>query len=105
MEERCIIKEGEKAESDFFRAQLNIFRKSKNAEPISMNLITRRLKDLGIEKKQKSNGKRYYIGIKLNKTEIGDEMDILDSYFDKKIEEQFKEKKTILDTFGEEIKF
>jgi putative DNA primase/helicase len=67
LEECCLVsyQEEDFEEADFFRAQLNAFRKSKNAEPISMNMITRRLKDLGVEKKQKGNGKRYYIGIKI----------------------------------------
>ena len=69
-----------------------------------MNMITRRLKDLGIEKKQKSNGKRYYIGIKINKEEI-----ILDGRInlDKILVGVDKPTppKKILDTFGEEIKF
>ena len=101
LEEQCSIVEGERVEADFFRAQLNIFRKSKNAESISMNLITRRLKDLGIEKKRQKDKKYYYLGIKLNKTIIGDDMDLIDSYF----EERLPKNKKILDTFGEEIKF
>jgi len=72
----CSLNENESEEADNFRFQVNAFRKEKNALPISMNLITRRLKDLGIEKKQKSNGKRYYIGIKITKTII-DKIDLI----------------------------
>ena len=70
LDTNCTLKENESEESTNFRTQVNAFRKNRNALPISMNLITRRLKDLGIEKKQKSNGKRYYIGIKITKTII-----------------------------------
>ena len=100
LDERCSFIEAHSEESDFFRAQVNAFRKEKNALPISMNMITRKLKDLGIEKKQKGNGRRYYMGIKINTTIIGDEMDILDTYFEE------KEKQTdVLDTFGNKIHF
>ena len=98
LDERCSFNETNSEESDFFRAQVNAFRKEKNALPISMNMITRKLKDLGIEKKQRGNGRRYYIGIKINTTIIGDEMDILDTYFKEK-------KEIVLDTFGKEINF
>ena len=72
LDECCVItnSEDDYEEADFFRAQVNAFRKERNAEGISMNMITRKLKDLGVEKKQKSVGKRYYIGIKVVKTII-----------------------------------
>ena len=104
LEERCVITKDENdyEEKDFFRAQLNVFRKSKNAMPISMNLITRKLKDLGVVSKQKGNGKRYYVGIKINTVELVDEMDVLDNYF----KEKEKSSKTeVLDTFGNIINF
>ena len=105
LDTNCSLIENEREEVHHFRSQVNAFRKDKNAMPISQNLITRRLKDLGItqtKKGPKGNQKKYYIGIKLNKTIIGDEMDILDRYFEK--EENVKKGK-ILDTFGDEIKF
>ena len=104
LDTNCSLIENGREEVHHFREQVNAFRKDKNAMPISQNLITRRLKDLGItqtKKGPKGNQKKYYIGIKLNKTIIGDEMDILDRYFEK--EENIEKK--ILDTFGEEIKF
>ena len=104
LDTNCSLIENGREEVHHFRSQVNAFRKDKNAMPISQNLITRRLKDLGItqtKKGPKGNQKKYYIGIKLNKTIIGDEMDILDRYFEK--EENVKKK--ILDTFGREIEF
>ena len=67
LDECCIItnNEDDYEEADNFRAQLNAFRKTKNAEGVSMNMITRRLKDMGIVKKQKGDGNRYYIGIRI----------------------------------------
>ena len=102
LDERCSFVETKKEEASFFRAQVKAFRKEKNALPISMNMISRKLKDLCIEKKRQKDKKYYYIGIKINTTIIGDEMDILDAYF----EEKEKVSKTeVLDTFGNKINF
>ena len=99
LDENCSFIEGSSEEANFFREQVNAFRKEKNALPISMNMITRKLKDLGVDKKQKGSGKRYYIGIKINTQILGDELDVLDRYFEK------ESPKKLLDTFGNEIKY
>jgi len=73
LDECCIItnKEEDYEEKSYFRAQVNAFRKARNAEPISLNMISRKLKDLIISTDaQKADGKRYYIGIKIEKTII-----------------------------------
>ena len=72
LDECCVITDNNNdyVDDHIFRRQLNAFRKERNAAPISLNLITRRLKDLGVDKKQKSDGNRYYIGIKITKTII-----------------------------------
>ena len=66
LDTHCTLIETEEEECEYFRTQVNAFRKESNALPISMNLITRRLKDLGVKKKQKSDGNRYYFGVKVN---------------------------------------
>ena len=102
LDERCSFIETKKEEASFFRAQLNSFRKSKNAMPISTNLVTRKLKDLGVKKERKGDQKYYYVGIKINTVELVDEMDVLDNYF----KEKEKSSKTeVLDTFGNIINF
>jgi len=104
-------------EADDFRAQLNAFRKTKNGEAISMNMITRRLKDLGVVKKQKANGKRYYTGIKINTRILGEDTLTIHNYthtgkidmdtilVNKSERDVNKIEKKILDTFGGEIDF
>ena len=73
LDTNCSLNENEKEETHFFRTQVNAFRKEKNAMPISQNLISRKLKDLGItqiKKGPKGNQKKYYKGIKITKTII-----------------------------------
>jgi len=66
LDTNCTLLDTAEEEVKFFREQLNLFRKERNAEAITQNLITRKLKDLGVEKKRKGDQKYYYIGIKIN---------------------------------------
>ena len=71
LDTNCTLNENEREEVTNFRRQVNAFRKERNALPISQNLISRKLKDLGIPLPiKKGDQKRYYIGIKLTKTII-----------------------------------
>jgi len=70
LDTNCVLNENEREEADYFRTQVNAFRAERNALPITMNLITRRLKGLGIVKKRQKNKNYYYIGIKITKTII-----------------------------------
>ena len=76
LDTNCTLNENERTEVKEFRSQVNAFRKEKNAMPISQNLITRKLKDLGIIKKRQKDKDYYYIGIKITKTII-DKIDLI----------------------------
>ena len=105
LDTNCSLIETEREETHFFRSQVNAFRKEKNAMPISQNLISRKLKDLGItqvKKGTKGNQKKYYKGIKINTVHLDGRINL-----DKilvGVDSPTLPKK-ILDTFGDEIKF
>ena len=67
LDTNCSLIDGAKEETEYFRRQVNAFRKQHSALPLTANTITRKLKDIGIpQPKQKGDGKRYYEGIKIN---------------------------------------
>ena len=105
LDTNCSLIETEREETHFFRSQVNVFRKERNAMPISLNLIGRRLKDLGItqvKKGPKGNQKKYYKGIKINTVHLDGRINL-----DKilvGVDNPTLPKK-VLDTLGEEIKF
>lgn len=105
LDTNCSLIETEREETHFFRSQVNAFRKEKNAMPISQNLISRKLKDLGItqvKKGSKGNQKRYYKGIKIKTVHLDGKINL-----DKilvGVDNPTLPKK-VLDTFGDEIKF
>ena len=78
LDTNCVLNESEREEVKHFRTQVNAFRKERNALPISQNLITRRLKNIGILKKEikTSQGRFYYMGIKIATT-IVDKIDLI----------------------------
>ena len=105
LDTNCSLIETEREETHFFRSQVNAFRKEKNAMPISQNLISRKLKDLGItqvKKGSKGNQKKYYKGIKINTVRLDGRINL-----DKILVgvDSPTLPKEILDTFGDEIKF
>ena len=105
LDTNCSLIETEREETHFFRSQVNAFRKEKSAMPISQNLISRKLKDLGItqvKKGSKGNQKKYYKGIKINTVHLDGKINL-----DKILVgvDSATLPKKILDTFGEEIKF
>ena len=102
LDTNCSLNENEREEANYFRSQVNAFRKEKNALPISMNMITRKLKDLGVEKKRQKDKNYYYIGIKINTVHLDGTINL-----DKilvGVDNPTLPKK-ILDTFGVEIEF